>query len=210
VRSIAVVTAVVILAAWATLRLAPGATPGPEVIRAARLQEVRSISLIGHRLPQSRLRQVLETQPGDLLDTPRLERDRAAMERELADLGYLAARVEPASVTFDAAGAAYVIFEIDQGKLFHLRTIEVTGAGKDAAVVTLATGDDARRDRIEHARAALAEALARRGERAERGQRGQRGQRGPAPSVELSVRTDLAAAAVDVTLATRMPASPRD
>lgn len=63
--------------------------------------------------------------------------------------------------------------------------------GQDAAVVTLVAGDQARRDRIEQARVALADALARRGKPA---------------TVELSVRTDLAAAAVDVTLTTRVPA----
>jgi outer membrane protein assembly factor BamA len=190
VRSIALVTVVVLVAAWVTLQLAPSAPSSPErrPEEPVGVQEVRSVSLVGHRVLQSQLRQVLETRPGEPLDSARFERDRAAMEHRLADLGYLAARVEPASVTIDA-GAAYVIFEIDQGKLFHLRAIEVTGAGKDAAVVTLTSGDDARRDRIEHARAALAEALSRRGKPA---------------TVELSVRTDLAAAAVDVTFTTHL------
>jgi outer membrane protein assembly factor BamA len=110
------------------------------------------------------------------------------MERALADLGYLAARVDPAVVTFDAAGAAYVTFEIEQGPLFYVRSVEVTGPGKDAAVVTLSPGDDAMRARIDRARQALTDGLARRGKPAD---------------VELSVRTDLAAAAVDVVLATR-------
>ena len=153
------------------------------------MKEVRSIALEGYKLPKARLREVLATHTGDLLDRARLERDRDAMERELADTGYLAARVSPAVVTFDAHGAAYISFEIDTGKLFHLRNVEVTGAGKDAAVVTITTGDDAVRDRIEHAREVLAEGLARRGKTA---------------SVELSVRTDIAAAAVDVVLATKI------
>jgi outer membrane protein assembly factor BamA len=110
------------------------------------------------------------------------------MERALADLGYLGARVAPAVVTFDAAGAAYVTFAVDQGPMFHLRNIEVSGAGKDATVVTLAPGDDALRSRIERARGELADALARRGRPAR---------------VELSIHTDVAAAAVDVVLATR-------
>lgn len=179
-----------IVAAWATFRQLPTTTASADGVAPppARLQEVRSVSLDGHKLPLARLREVLATRPGDQLDTARLERDRDAMEHQLADLGYLAARVEPAVITFDAGGAAYVTFEVDQGKLFHLRNVEVSGAGKDAAVVTLAAGDDAIRHRIEHARDALAEALARRGKPA---------------SVQLSVRTDLAAAAVDVALATR-------
>ncbi|HMG53899.1 MAG TPA: POTRA domain-containing protein [Kofleriaceae bacterium] len=190
-RWIAIITAIAIVAAWAVFRVLPNsaATAEAAVDRpVARLQEVRSISLDGHRLPLSRLREVLATHPGDHLDRPRLELDRGAMERELANLGYLAAHVAPAVVTFDPAGAAYVTFEIDQGKLFHLRNVEVTGAGRDAVVVTLTAGDDAVRDRIEHARAAMADGLARRGK---------------SPAVELSVRTDLAAAAVDLVFATR-------
>jgi outer membrane protein assembly factor BamA len=191
VRSLGIFMAVVIVAAWATLRHLPNISANAEAAvdrPIARLQEVRSIALDGHRLQSSRLRDVLETRPGQQLDSARLERDRDAMERELAGLGYLAARVEPGVVTFDAAGAAYVTFEIDQGKLFHLRNVSVTGPGKDAAVVTLAPGDDAVRARIDHARQALADGLARRGKPA---------------TVELSVHTDLAAAAVDVILATR-------
>lgn len=186
-RSILLVTAVVIAVAWAMLdRLAaPAAEVAPSPLH--RMQEVRSISLDGHNLLQAQLRAVLETRPGSQLDTPRLERDRLAMERALADLGYLAARVAPAIVSFDDAGAAYVTFEVDQGRMFHLRRIEVTGPGKDAAVVTLSPGDDAIHGRLERARAALADNLAHRG-RPDR--------------VELSVRTDLAAAALDVKLAT--------
>ena len=190
-RSLAIFVAVVIMAAWVTLRHLPNISANAEAavgLPIARLQEVRSIALDGHQLLSSRLRDVLETQPGQQLDSARLERDRAAMERQLAGLGYLAARVESAVVTFDTAGAAYITFEIDQGKLFHLRNVSVTGPGKDAAVVTIAAGDDAVRTRIDHARQALADGLARRGKPA---------------GVELSVHTDLAAAAVDVILATR-------
>jgi len=191
VRAIVLVTAVVIVAAWAMFHRLPEPTANADVAMnqpISRLQEVRSISLDGHNLMSARLRAVLETHAGAQLDTPRLERDRAAMEHALADLGYLAARVEPAQVTFDAAGAAYIIFEIDQGRMFHLRKVEVTGPGADSVIVTISSGDDAIRGRIDGARQALAEGLARRGKPA---------------TVELSVRTDLAAAAVDVVLATR-------
>jgi outer membrane protein assembly factor BamA len=190
VRAIAILTALVILAAWAVVRH-PNPTANAEAAvdrPVARLQEVRSISFDGYKLAASRLRAVLETRPGAQLDTDRLGRDRQAMENALADLGYLAARVEPATVTFDAAGAAYVTFEIDQGALFHLRHVELTGPGKGAVVVTLGAGEEAVRARIERARQALADGLARRGKPAQ---------------VELSVHTDLAAAAVDVVLATR-------
>ena len=198
-RWIAIATALGIVAIWVAIRWLPGseanAGAAPQDDRSERepqLQEVRSVALDGLRLPQARLREVLETRPGAPLDRARLERDREAMERRLAELGYLAARVDPATVTFDKAGAAYVTFEIDQGKLFHLRSIEVTGAGRDAVVVTLTPGDLAVRDRIESARDALTDALDRRA-----------GPRDRPASVELSVRTDLAAAAVDVTFATR-------
>jgi outer membrane protein assembly factor BamA len=190
VRSFALLTAAVILAAWAVVRH-PNITANAEAAvdrPIARLQEVRSVSFDGHKVASAHLREVIATRPGAQLDSERLTRDRDAMERTLADLGYLAARVEPATVTFDAAGAAYVTFEIDQGPMFHLRKVLVTGPGKDAVVVTLTAGDEAVRDRIDHARQALADGLARRGKPA---------------SVELSIHTDPAAATVDVVLATR-------
>ena len=192
-RWIAIATAVGIVAIWVVLRWLPSSEASAEAaVPVAQLQEVRSVALDGLRLPKARLREVLETRPGAPLDRTRLERDREAMERRLAELGYLAARVDPAIVTFDAAGATYVTFQIDQGKLFHLRTVEVTGTGRDAVVVTLTPGDLAVRDRIEAARDALTDSLDRRA-----------GPRDRPASVELSVRTDLAAAAVDVTFATR-------
>lgn len=183
--------AVVIVAVWAMFRHDPVTTANAEAAvnqPIARLQEVRSVALDGRRVLSSQLREVIGTRPGALLDADQLPRDRDAMERALADLGYLAARVEPARVTFDAAGAAYVTFAVDQGPMFHLRNVAVTGAGKDATVVTLAAGDDALRSRIERARGELADALGRRGRPAQ---------------VELSIHTDVAAAAVDVVLATR-------
>jgi DNA-binding PadR family transcriptional regulator len=61
----------------------------------ARLREVRSVALDGQRVLSARLREVIATRPGAQLDADQLRRDRDAMERALADLGYLAARVEP-------------------------------------------------------------------------------------------------------------------
>jgi outer membrane protein assembly factor BamA len=191
VRALVFVIALVIVAGWLMLRHGPVTTANAETAvdrPIAHLQEVRSVSLDGPRVASAQLRAVLETRAGAQLDAGRLARDRDAMERALSDLGYLAARVEPAVVTFDAAGAAYVTFELDQGPMFHLRNVEVTGPGVDATVVTLAPGDAAVRDRIERARSGLADGLARRGR---------------PEAVELSVHTDLAAAAVDVVLATR-------
>lgn len=153
----------------------------------ARMQQVRSVSLDGRRLPDAQLRAVIATRAGEQLDPAQLARDREAMARALADLGYLAARVDAPAITFDRAGAAYVTFDVEQGALFHLRSVAVTGPGKDLVVVTLLPGDDAIRTRIEGARQALADGLARRGKPL---------------TVELSVRTDIAAAAVDIVLAT--------
>lgn len=167
---------------------APGYTENSEAAVTQPIAEVRSVSLDGRRLPSARLRAMLETHAGAQLDTVALAHDREALAAELASMGYLAARVAPAVVTFDTAGAAYVTFDIDPGKLFHLRSVTVTGPGKDLMVITLGPGDDAVKTRIDSARQALADALARRGKPA---------------TVELSVHTDLAAAAVDVVLATR-------
>jgi hypothetical protein len=205
VRVFVIATALVIVAAWAGLRRLPNLSANAEAAvnrPIARLQEVRSVALDGKQLPEARLREVLATRPGEMLDATRLDHDREAMEQRLAELGYLAARVEPAAVTYDRAGAAYVTFEIAQGKRFHLRNVEVTGAGRDAVVVTLTPGDLAVRGRIESARDALSDALERRVQRTEPRGRNPRGEPAPPMSVELSVHTDVAAAAVDVTFAT--------
>ncbi|HSR97212.1 MAG TPA: POTRA domain-containing protein [Kofleriaceae bacterium] len=204
-RVFVIATALAIVAAWALLRRLPNVTANAEAAvnrPIARLQEVRSVALDGKQLPDARLREVLATRPGDLLDATHLEHDREAMEQRLAELGYLAARVEPAVVTYDRAGAAYVTFEIAQGKRFHLRNVEVTGAGSGAVVVTLTPGDLAVRDRIESARDALSDALERRLLHADVVRR-PRGEPALPTSVELSVHTDLAEGAVDVTFATR-------
>jgi outer membrane protein assembly factor BamA len=191
VRWLALFSAAVIIAGWALVD-DPHA-PAVAVVEAAvdhptaHVQEVRSIAFDGNELPLARLRELLETHPGEPLDPDRLTRDRAAMARELAATGYLAAQVAPADVTFDASGAAYIMFEIDKGPLFHLRKVDVIGPGKDAAVVTISPGDEAIHARIDQARKTLAEGLARRGR---------------SGAVELSVQVDRAAAAVDVVLTT--------
>ena len=151
-RLAGLIVATVIVAVWAVFRLGPVTTANAEAAvnrPIARLQEVRSVALDGRRVLSARLREVIGTRAGAQLDADQLGRDRDAMERALADLGYLGARVEPAKVTFDTAGAAYVTFAVDQGPMFHLRKIEITGAGKDAATIiahlrpTSATGPTA-------------------------------------------------------------------
>jgi outer membrane protein assembly factor BamA len=153
-----------------------------------RTQEVQSVALDGERaLPLAALRDVLATHRGDQLDADRLVRERSALESELEGRGYLAARVEPAVVTFAPSGGAYITFQINAGPVFKLRSVTVGGmrAAKDASVVTISTGDDALASRIESARQTLADNL---------------GRRGKAANVTVALHTDMAAAAVDVEL----------
>ena len=186
-----IIVALVAVAGWAVVRHLPETEANADVAvnkPIDRMQEVRSVAFDGYQIPASALRTLIDTQPGKQLDTTRLEHDRATLEQALAGRGYLAAKVSPAEVTFDAAGAAYVRFEIDKGRMFRLRTVDVSAAAKDAAVVTLAAGDDAIRERIDQAREALSQALIRRGKSGD---------------VDLSIHTDIAANAVDVRFATR-------
>lgn len=191
-RSLILVIAALAIGGGLAARYLPAkeaqADEAPAQISTGGAQVVRSVAIDGGRnLPYAALRSVLATKAGDALDAQRLEHDRAALAAELADRGYLAAKVAPASVTF-ARGGAYVVFDIEPGRMFHLRTITVTGPGRrDADVVTLAAGDEAIRERIARARQSLADTYARRGGKL----------------VELTVRPDAAAAAVDVELATR-------
>ncbi len=181
-----------------TLLVAAGAVVGirqlPEEAQAAPAPTVdrwlvQSVAIDGGRkLPRAALRAVISTKAGDRLDERQLERDRAALEAELEARGHLSAKVAPASVTHGPRGGAYVVFDVDPGPMYHLRSVTVTGPGqRDADVVRLAAGDEARPDRIARARAALADTHARRGWK----------------QVELVVTTDEAAAALDVELATR-------
>lgn len=186
VRFVAIIVPLVLIAAYVKLTYVPAVASAEARRPIAHLQEVRSVSLDGRALPLARLRDVIQTRPGEPLDLSRLDLDRKAMLRALASLGYLGARVEPASVTYDATGAAYVSFEIDQGPVFHVRRVTTRGAGN--AIITLAAGDTALPSRFEAARAALADALTHYTRHA-----------APA-SVELSVHTDPAAAAVDIDL----------
>ena len=165
------------------------------VLKRVRTQEVQSVSIDTprsprdeRRLPISELRTLLATKAGDLLDEQKLEADRRALEATLVARGFLAATVSPASVTFADNGGAYVVFDVDRGPMYRLRSITVTGPGEaDAGVVTLSPGDDAIRSRIERARQSLADALAHRATRSH---------------VEVQVHEDPATASVDVELAT--------
>lgn len=140
-----------------------GADPRP-----GRPQEVQSVALDGRGLPIAALRAVMTTHAGELVETGKLDADRTALEHVLVTRGYLDAKVSPAHVSYDSFGAAYVTFDIEQGPLFHVRSITVTGAAdKDTGVVTLAKGEAVDGDRIERARAALSDRLAARGKHVE-------------------------------------------
>jgi len=130
----------------------------------ARPQEVVSVALDGHDLPVASLRSLLQTRTGDLLEADKLAGDRANLEAALVARGYLDAKVTPAQVSFDAAGAAFVTFAIQPGAMFHVRDVQIVGAAeRDTGVVTLSRGAVAAADRVEQARAALAARLVARG-----------------------------------------------
>jgi len=149
-------------------------------------QQIQSVSIDGRALPLAALRAVVSTEPGATLDMARLEKDRIALEAELAARGHLAAHVDPATVSYGATGGAFVTFQVTKGPVFKLRSVTVTGASpRDAGVVTLTAGDDAIADRIERARQQLADSLAARGKPSQ---------------VTVSVRPDQAAGVVDVEL----------
>ena len=190
-RSLLIILALAVVAGYVAVRHLPVTEANSDVAvnkPIDHMQQVRSVAFDGYQIPSARLREEIATRPGAQLDTSALERDRAVIEQDLAAHGYLAARVTGTNVTFDAAGAAYVTFTIEKGPMFRLRSVEVTGAAKDAAVVTIAAGDDAIRDRIDRAREVLADALERRGKPG---------------TIDLSIHTDIAANAVDVRFATR-------
>lgn len=193
-RSVLLLTAVVAVSTWVAVATSSSWLPSSQAEAqpspAHGEQQVQSVALDGGRgLPLAALRDVLATHRGDRLDANRLVQDRSALEAELASRGYLAARVEPAVVTFAPSGGAYITFQISSGRVFKLGAVTVRGAStKEAAVVTLSTGDDALATRIERARQTLADNLGRRGKPA---------------NVTVALHPDEAAATVDVELVSR-------
>jgi outer membrane protein assembly factor BamA len=184
VRSLVVLIAIAIAAGWLGIRHLP-ARAEADVVAPVRRGEVQSVALDGRGLPMTLLRGVLATQPGQLVDSENLARDRAALAAALADRGYLAARVEPARIVDGKAGA-FVTFAIDPGVQFRVRSVTVAGAAqRDAGVITLAAGEIFAADRIARARDALAARLAARGKQS---------------VVEARLVPDHAAGAVDVEL----------
>lgn len=156
-----------------------------EPARTADRQEILSISLDGRGLPMASLRELLSTHAGETVDTVKLAHDRDALQASLEARGYLAAKVQPAKITYD--DGAFVTFAIDQGPLFRVRGVTVSGATeKDAGVVTIGVGEIATADRIRIARESLVERLGLRGKQA---------------TVTAKVHTDTSAAVVDIELA---------
>jgi len=146
------------------------------------------VAIDGRELPLAQLRALVGTRIGDELDAQQLEQDRDALAGLLVARGYLGAKVAPASVTYDGDGV-YVVFDVDKGPLYRVRSVTVTGPGQHE-LVTLLPGDDANADRIARARQLLAEAL----ERRTRGK----------VAVALAVKPDAETASIDVELASRV------
>jgi hypothetical protein len=188
-RSLALLAVLAAGAVWALWSHAPEGEAAAEAAGTVRAQEIQSVSLDGNNLPVAALRGVLTARPGELLDALALERDRASLQAALEARGYLAARVQPAAITFAPRGGAYINFAIDQGPLFRLRRVEVIGATDREAVVTIAAGDEALPARIERARASLADSLTHRS--------------GKPGTVTAETHIDAAASAVDVKLVVR-------
>lgn len=158
--------------------------------RPGHAQEVRGIAFDGRSLPTQELRALLSTHVGERIDMAKLAHDRAALEDALVARGFYAAHVADAQVVFDADGAAFVTFPIMQGPQFRVRSVTVTGAtDADAGIVTLSEGEVIQAERLDQVRTVLAERLASRAGR-------------PA-DVIATVRPDLSAGVVDVTLAAR-------
>ncbi len=185
-RAIILMTLLAAVGAWVVIERLPE-SEAADASPAITSHTIQSIAFDGKHLPMAELRGALSAHAGELLDHAKLDRDRLALAHVLSARGYLAASVGDAQVTLDAAGGAFVSFEVVLGPVFHVRSIEVVGAtAKDAGVVTIATGDVAIADQLAHERDAIADRLAARGR---------------SSSVALQIIPDVATATVDVTLA---------
>jgi hypothetical protein len=192
-RAVAILTILVGAATYGVIHYAPHgeaqaktATVPARQIQSIAIDPVTPLDSRG--LPTVALHGVLESKPGELIDDAKLARDRDALEAELAARGFLSAKVSPATITFVPNAGASIVFDIDRGPMYHLRSVVVSGPGqRETSVVTLSAGDEAVRERLERARQILADSLARRGGKT---------------TVVLALRNDQDAAAVDVELVT--------
>ena len=193
------VTAVVALAAgWYVVERMPhdGAAATAMFAPKAAPQEVRSVRIEGDRLPLTVLESLLRTRVGDSLDSALLETDRRALRDALVARGHWAAEVAPADVLFGDAGGAHVLFRVEQGPIYKVREIEITGdvAGVPAveSALTLARGDDVSPQRLSRNVELLTSYLSRHGKPA---------------TVSVEATTDRAATAVDVRFVARRVAA---
>jgi hypothetical protein len=156
----------------------------------AHTQEIHSISIDGGRgLPHAQLRAAMATKLGDVVDTAKLAHDRITLQNELAARGYLTAKVGDPIVTYGPSGGVYIVFDVERGPLFHIRTITLVGPNwKDIGVVTLAPGDEAVDARLQRVRQTAQDTLQRLHKNAK---------------VDLVVIPDASEHVVDVRLITR-------
>jgi outer membrane protein assembly factor BamA len=161
-RVLAVLTVLLVAAMCAAVALRPHASTPRSAV--ARSLDVQSLALAGTRLPLAELRAVLATRIGEPIDDEQLAADRAALERRLEELGYLAAAVHPPVVTFGGAeGGAYVVFDIDRGPQFRIHDVALRGTGwSTVEAPPLVRGEVAGLAALERARAAAEDRLARR------------------------------------------------
>lgn len=189
-RSIAVLLALTLTGSWAVVEALPEGQVRAEP-QAARTQEVHSISIDGGRgLPIAQLRESMTTKIGSTVDTATLATDRRAMQATLSARGYLAAKVSDPVVTYGPSGGAYVVFDVDRGALYHVRSITLVGPHwKDIGVVTLAPGDEAIDGRLQRVRQTAQATLVRLGKKE--------------AHVDLVVLPDTDEPLVDIRLVTR-------
>jgi outer membrane protein assembly factor BamA len=181
---------VVVFGTWAAVRLVPEEASA-EVVHpvTSAPNAVKGIALDGRNLPVSDLRAVLGTEVGHAVDTHQLDLDREAITMTLAARGYLAAKVSTA-ITPGVDGT-YVVFDIETGPMFRVRSIEVTGPGERfESAVKLVAGEEANESRIARSRQALADLLTRRN--------------AGKVTVEVELHPNPATATVDVELSTRI------
>lgn len=180
----------VVFGTWAAVRLVPEEASAEVVhLVTSAPNAVKGVALDGRNLPTSDLRAVLGTEVGHPVDEHQLELDREALTMTLAARGYLAAKVSTAITP--ATDGMYVVFDIETGPMFRVRSIEVTGPGQRfESTVMLVSGEEANESRIARARQALADMLTRRN--------------AGKVTVEVALHANPTTATVDVELSTRI------
>jgi outer membrane protein assembly factor BamA len=193
VRSLFLLLALAFGGGYLALRHAPERDAQADAMAPAQPQQIQSVSLDGRDLPVAALREALTAKPGDMIDLAALERDRLSLEDTLVARGYLAAHVAAPRVSFGPTGATFVTFPIEQGALYRIRNVTVTGASDtEAGVVTLGSGETADAARIGHARQALESRLDVRSKSA---------------AVDVKLTPDRGAGVVDIELVATRPLS---